>query len=102
MLEVQSKLCSSCIYRSDSPLDLQKLEADVADPKMAGFFKGYRVCHHAPDRRKVCCRGFWDRHRDKFTVGQLAQRLNLVKFVNIDRFKKGKTRAKERKNLPAR
>lgn len=86
--EVQRTLCASCIYRSDSSLDLQKLEADIADPKMAGYFLGYRACHHAPDRRGVCCAGFWAKHKDHFTAGQLAQRFGLVVLVDVDRFKK--------------
>jgi hypothetical protein len=73
--------CPTCIYRKDSTLDLQKLEADVADPVMAGFFSGYRVCHHTPPGADACCRGFWNRHKHHFTLGQLAQRLKLVRFV---------------------
>ena len=30
-MKVASKQCSTCIYRADSPLDLKKLEKDVAD-----------------------------------------------------------------------
>lgn len=75
---VRAKACATCIYRKDSPLDIGKLEADVADKHMAGLFAGYRVCHHSKD---ACCRGFWNRHRDHFALGQLAQRLGLVKFV---------------------
>lgn len=84
--KVQKKACSTCIYRKDSPLDLKKLENDVRDNH--GFFKGHRVCHHSKD---VCCRGFWNRHKDKFTLGQLAQRLNFVQFVEVDTLK-GKLR----------
>lgn len=84
LFKVQKKACSTCIYRKDSPLDLEKLEADVADPHMKGFFKGYRVCHHSKD---VCCRGFWNRHKDKFTLGQIAQRLGFVDFVAVDTLK---------------
>ena len=76
---VQAKACATCIYRKDSPLDIGKLERDVADPRDPGFFKGHRICHHS--RRGACCRGFWNRHKDKFMLGQLAQRLGLVKFV---------------------
>lgn len=83
MLKVQKKMCSTCIYRPDSPLDLQKLEADIADPHMQGHFKGHRACHHA-QAGDVCCRGFWQRHKDNFTLGQLAQRLGLVSFVRVD------------------
>ncbi len=75
--KVQKKACATCIYRKDSPLDLKKLEADVADNY--GGFKGHRICHHSKD---ACCRGFWNRHKDEFQLGQVAQRLNLVTFVN--------------------
>ncbi len=85
-LEVQEQQCASCIYRPDSSLDLVALEAAIADPHMAGFFTGYRACHHGSDRRGVCCRGFWNRHKNHFTLGQLAQRLGFVRFVHVDRF----------------
>jgi hypothetical protein len=91
--EVQARPCDSCIYRRDSGLNITHLEAQIADPRMAGFFTGYRACHHAPDRRGVCCRGFWDRHKDQFTLGQLAQRLGWVVFVTVDRFTKKGSKA---------
>lgn len=84
---VQKKACDTCIYRKDSTLDIKKLEADVAD-KFGGF-KGHRICHHSKD---VCCRGFWNRHKDKFTLGQLAQRLGFVKFVSVDTLAERKRR----------
>lgn len=83
-LKVQDRACTTCIYRKDSTLDLKKLEADVADEHMEGFFKGYRICHHS---KEACCRGFWNRHKDKFTLGQIAQRLGMVKFVREDTLK---------------
>lgn len=70
------------IYRPDSPLDLAKLEADVADGY--GGFKGHRVCHHSDD---ACCAGFWARHKNEFQLGQIAQRLGMVKFVEDDTLK---------------
>ena len=49
---------------------------------MPGFFIGYRVCHHSQnDPEGVCCRGFWNKHKDHFTNGQLAQRLGLVEMI---------------------
>ena len=80
MFEVQAKACATCIYRKDSQLDIKRLEAQIAD--RFGGFNGYRECHHARRGSKVCCRGFWNRHKDKFQIGQIAQRLNFVKFVN--------------------
>lgn len=81
--KVQKRQCSTCIYRPDSVLDLKRLEAQIADPHMEGFFIGSRACHHAPDG-DVCCRGFWNRHKDNFTLGQIAQRLGFVEFVQVD------------------
>ncbi len=65
-------------------MDLAKMEADVADKHMPGYFRGHRICHHSKD---VCCRGFWNRHKDKFTLGQIAQRMGWVRFVTVDTLK---------------
>lgn len=78
--EVQSKQCSTCIYRKDSVLDLNKLEAEIADPFMKGFFRSYRQCHHSDS---ACCRGFWNHHKDHFAIGQVAQRMKGVVFVDL-------------------
>lgn len=78
--KVQRRRCASCIYRKDSPNNLRKLEDDVRD-KYGGFW-GYRACHHGDGA--TCCRGFWDRHKDRFQAGQIAQRLGLVRFVEED------------------
>lgn len=80
-MKVMARPCETCIYRKDCWLDLEKLERQVSDPYMEGFFKTYRQCHHSSPKAKVCCRGFWNRHKDKFTLGQIAQRLGIVRFV---------------------
>jgi hypothetical protein len=77
--KVQQRMCSTCIYRPDTPLDLKKLEDQIRDPH--GGFTGYRICHHSTN---VCCRGFWEAHKDEFAVGQVAQRLNMVEYVYED------------------
>jgi hypothetical protein len=77
--KVQRKMCESCIYKPDSPLDIKHLESQIAD--RFGGFKGHRVCHHSTD---ACCSGFWRRHKDKFPLGQIAQRLGMVVFVEED------------------
>ena len=76
-LQIMRRPCETCIYRKDSPLDLAKLENDVRDDYVG--FKGYRICHHHDE---AVCRGFWSRHRDKFQLGQIAQRLGMV--VEVD------------------
>lgn len=84
MFEIQKRMCATCIYRSDSLLDLATLEAEIADPHVRGHFKSFRVCHHSDT---ACCRGFWDRHRDDFDLGQIVQRLRLVREVDHDNSK---------------
>ena len=80
-LLVRARACPSCIYRKNSPHDIEALEAEVRDRH--GFFTRYRMCHHhdADEENRVCCRGFWNRHKDTCDVTQIAQRLKLVKFV---------------------
>lgn len=82
-LKVQSRRCDTCIYRKDSDYNpaLQMLLDEVRDPHMD--FRTFRACHHAPGR-DVCCRGFWDHHKDEFQMGQVAQRLGLVEMVEVD------------------
>ena len=76
---VMARQCGTCIYRPDSPLDLEKLEAEVRDER--GFLTGWRICHSS-GRRDACCRGFWNRHKDGFAVGQIAQRLGAVEYAD--------------------
>lgn len=77
--QVMARRCSTCIYRKDLHWDLTKLENQVRDPHMG--FNGYRICHHQKRRGKICCRGFWDHHKNEFPLGQIAQRLNMVTYV---------------------
>lgn len=81
MLRVQRRQCETCIYRDDSALNIKQLEAQIADPRMQGHFKGHRICHHSDD---AVCAGFWARHKNDFDAGQLAQRLGLVQLVDDD------------------
>lgn len=76
-------MCDTCIYRPETDFDVPELERQIADPHLAGHFRGCRACHHARGRT-VCCRGFWDRHKDSFDGGQIAQRLRRVLMVRVD------------------
>jgi len=78
MFRVKSKQCKTCIYRKGLPWDIKKLESQVADEH--GGFKGHRICH--AEGQTACCRGFWNRHKNKFQAGQLAQRLHMIEFVD--------------------
>ena len=81
MFEVEVKPCSTCIYGSHSASSetVEELEAEIVDPY--GYFKSFRMCHHS---KSACCRVFWDRHKDDFQAGQIAQQLDLVVWVEHD------------------
>lgn len=86
---VQRKLCATCIYKPGLGWNIEHLENQVREYRADGlalrFFAGYRLCHHTKNKDDVCCRGFWDRHKNKFQKGQLAQRFGLVRFVDREK-----------------
>lgn len=82
MFKVRRTQCSTCIYRPDSPLDLEVLEGQISDGY--GGFNGHRICHHTSGGNSACCAGFWARHKDKFQMGQIAQRFGMVQLVDTD------------------
>ena len=88
--KVQAKQCATCIYFPISGFNIEELEKQVKDKYMG--FRTHRACHHA--KKGICCRGFWDRHKDEFQAGQLAQRLNCVEFVRVDVLKQEPKRRK--------
>jgi hypothetical protein len=73
---VQERMCDTCVYRKESPLDAKELEKAVQSPR--GDFDGFRICHSS---KTACCAGFWARNKDAFALGQVAQRLGRVQFV---------------------
>jgi hypothetical protein len=58
---------------------VKELENECRDRKTPWFFRSYRVCHYS---QTACCRGFWERHKDAFAAGQIAQRLGRVEEVD--------------------
>jgi hypothetical protein len=84
MFEVMARQCSTCIYRKSwCGTPIATLEDQVREThRGATGFKGHRICHSQKRSGKACCRGFWNKHRDEFAVGQIAQRLNLVVYVD--------------------
>ena len=84
-LKVRTTQCATCIYRPDSALasSLDALEAEAADPAMPGHFALWRACHTTRyDTADVVCAGFYERHRDRCTLLQLASRLGGI--VQVD------------------
>jgi hypothetical protein len=80
MFEVMARQCKTCIYRKSwAGTPIETLEDQVRDRYMG--FKGHRICHSQRRNGKACCRGFWNRHKDEFAAGQIAQRLKVITYV---------------------
>lgn len=78
---VRKHRCKTCIFGTRGNWNLEELLGQIRDP--AGGFTGWRVCHHEQDEREErCCRGFWDKHKDDFQIGQVAQRLGVIREVD--------------------
>jgi hypothetical protein len=84
MFKVQRKICETCIYKAGLGWRLAELLEQIADKRAGYGFHSYRACHHTPNDSGICCRGFWNAHKDDFQSGQIAQRLGLVEFVDVD------------------
>lgn len=78
---VQKRMCKTCIYRPDSPLDVEKLEAQVMGED--GMFKTHRQCHHT-EGTPACCAGFWAKNGDRYPLGVAAEKLIGIEYVDLD------------------
>jgi hypothetical protein len=83
---VMKRQCETCIYskawRELGGTPVAVLEDQVREKhRGATGFKGSRICHSQEKGGKATCRGFWNRHKDEFAAGQIAQRFDCVEFV---------------------
>ena len=74
---VRRTACNTCIYRDDSPLNIEKLENEIRDEY--GAIVTYRICH---EHETTCCRGFWNRHAKALASARLARMMGIVRFVD--------------------
>ena len=79
---VQEHPCNQCLFSTARIVDQERSDAIV---KGCLDTDRYFICHK--DRKHgnhgACCRGFWDRYKNHFLAGRLAQLLEIVKFVRI-------------------
>lgn len=80
-MEVQSKKCDQCLF-SKNLIVSEKRREQIIQRCIAN--DKYFVCHKGSlVSRDVCCRGFWDNFKDRFNLGRIVQRLNMVREVEI-------------------
>lgn len=84
-MEVNNKMCSSCIFGSNSPISPERLE-DYK--KKWRRLDTQQECHHSTvEETGVVCRGYFEAAlRGEVHTGQLmriAERLDFVRFVEV-------------------
>lgn len=80
-MKVRKAQCDQCLF-SDKKIVSAKRATDV----VKGCLKKdtYFICHKTQTEDApgdMCCRGFWDRFKDNFNLGRIAQRLKMVEFI---------------------
>ena len=81
--KVRKHRCKTCIFGSRVNWNLEELLDMIRDPENPESFTSYRVCHDDQDNvPERCCRGFWDKHRNDFLLGRVAQIAGVVKEVD--------------------
>lgn len=80
-MEVRKTKCDQCLF-TDNRIVSQKRAGDVVKDCLKR--DTYFICHKTQTEdapQDMCCRGFWDQHKNNFNLGRIAQRLQAVRFV---------------------
>ncbi len=78
-MKIQKTKCNQCLFSKNRIVDAKRAAEVIRD---ALGKDTYFNCHKAKIKgADVCCRGFWDAHKDNFNLGRIAQRLNVIKEV---------------------
>lgn len=81
--KIQTKQCDQCLFSRRRIVTAARFKNIIRDCTQLGNEKHF-VCHKASLKGdSVCCRGFWDKYKNNFQLGQVAQRLNLVEEVEV-------------------
>jgi hypothetical protein len=74
------------IHQLSVAVNLRGFRADFQNSgdRLRGVYLRDQLQELALTGSQVRCRGFWRRNRDKFALGQFAQRLRMVRFVSVN------------------
>ena len=75
-MRIRAAQCATCIYRSDSPLNLPALEDEIRDRH--GHYHKARACYAVWPATDMICAGFAARHGDDCTPVQIVRRLEAL------------------------
>lgn len=80
MFKVCDKKCKKCLFTKDRIVSKERMAQilEECEQKNTHF-----ICHEASMKDEdVCCSGFYETQSSNLM--RIAQRLNMVKFVNMD------------------
>jgi hypothetical protein len=81
IFQVVSSRCNECLFSDNKIVDDDRKQ-DLIEQTLAN--NSYFTCHKAMlAGLDLCCRGFFDVHKDNSLVTRLAIRLDLVEFVDL-------------------
>lgn len=84
-MKVQKEKCNQCLFTKNMVVKNNARRTEIIKGALAKdtFF----VCHKSSIAKDghgdVCCRGFWDKFKNDFNLGRIAQRLNFVNEVEV-------------------
>ena len=81
-MKIRKKLCKNCLF-SDNRLVSEDAAQRIIDETLEkdSFF----ICHESSiESGQVCCKGFFDNHKNDSLQTRLALMLNIFEFVETD------------------
>lgn len=82
-MNVQKHPCSQCLFTDKRIVPRTRAVSIVNDCLKRDT---YFVCHKTQIEKcneDVVCHTFWNRYKNNFNLGRIAQRLRVVKFVSV-------------------
>ena len=80
-MKVQKNQCNQCLFTKNRVVSKERM-LDVVEQTLKQ--NTYFECHKATiQKQDVCCKGYWDRYKDHFTLGRIIQRLGGPECVEL-------------------
>lgn len=82
-MNIQKAKCDQCLFTKNMVVKNNTRRTEII--KSALNNDTYFICHKSSiaSNGDVCCRGFWDKFKNDFNLGRIAQRLNFVNEVEV-------------------
>jgi hypothetical protein len=79
---VQKEKCDQCLFTKNRIVTAKRMKAIIKDCQVKDTFF---ICHKGTQigSDDLCCRGFWDHYKNQFNLGRIAQRLKVVRFIEV-------------------